>query len=96
MSEKLEYVLATVAVAFGSQWGIRFIQNYRSKSQVKKDDIENLNSIIEQMRREITRLEEKINKMQKDFDFKEEAYNLAHTCPNTSNCPVLHKLRLKK
>jgi len=93
MSKQLEYVAATIAIAFGSQWAIRFFQNYRSKGQIKKDDIENLNSIISQMRTEIDRLEAKIDKMQKDFDFKEQAYSLAYTCPNTANCPVLKKMR---
>ena len=94
MRERFEYVLAAVAIAFGSQWAIRFFQNYKSKSQGRKDDIDNLNSIIEQMRKEIHRLEEKIDRMQNDFEHKEKAYLLAYRCDHSDTCPVLKKLNI--
>ena len=94
MSEKVEYVLATVAVAFGSQWGIRFIQNYRSKSQVKKEEIENLRAIIDEMREEIASLRAELKEVKAESRRKDNAYQLSFKCSNRANCPVLNELGL--
>jgi hypothetical protein len=93
MNDKLEYVLATIAIAFGSQWAIRF---FRSRQAGKNDEIKNLNLIIDRMRLEIDRLEIKIDKMQLEFDNKEAAYHLAYSCPNNVTCPVINKLKKEK
>ena len=92
MKEKIEYILATVAIAFGSQWAIRFFQNYKTKSQVKKDDIDALNEIIEQLRKEIGRLEIKVNKLEAEKEEKEKLYREAYKCKGSIPCPILDKL----
>ena len=92
MSEKLEYVIATVAVAFGSQWGIRFIQNYKSKTQVKHEEIENLRAIIEEMREEIAGLRAELKEVKAENKRKDIAYRLSYQCTNRENCPVLIEL----
>ena len=89
IGEKFEYVLATVAIAFGSQWAMRI---FKSKAQGKNEEINNLNLIIDRMRLEIDRLEAKIDKMTVEFSVKEKAYRMSYNCANRENCPVIKEL----
>ncbi len=87
-----KYVLATLAIAFGSQWAIRF---FKSKAIGKNEEIINLNLIIDRMRMEIDRLEAKIDKMRLEFEIKDAAYAAAFSCPHHATCPVMAKLKSK-
>ena len=92
MREKIEWVLGTLVIAFGTQGSIKYF-NKKSKSQERKEEIENLNLIIEQMAKQIDRLEKKIEKMEKDFHVKEKLFSLPYSCENREHCPVLIELR---
>ncbi|GEM_PF-6516595 len=92
MNDKFQYVLATLAISFGSQWAIRF---FKSKAIGKNEEIINLNLIIDRMRMEIDRLEEKIDKMRMEFEIKDAAYSAAFSCPHHATCPVMAKLNQK-
>ena len=92
MSKQLEYVAATIAIAFGSQWAIRFFQNYKTKSQVKKEEIENLRSIMDEMRKEIDSLRAELKEVKAEAERKEKAYLLSFQCSNSANCPVRNEI----
>jgi len=92
MHEKMEYAAAMILIAFGSQWAIRFFQNYKSKSQVKRDEIDSLKEIIEALRQQVFDLKGELKELRTEMLRKDKAYQLSYQCKNTANCPVLKEL----
>ena len=92
MVEKFETVFASILTAVGGGWFMHYINTRKSKSQLNKDEIDNLRAIIEEMRIQVNDLKCEIKELKMEIKRKDIAYSLAGKCENHENCPVIREL----